>query len=352
MVGKQLRKGMKMRPNKEQCPTDIALLDYPVGEVTIAIINYGTGDLIEQFLSSLMAAQTRVAGSRRIMIREVIVVDSGFPEVADAENFVHPTKYPWPVRIIPNPGHSYSSGVNKAMEEASTDWVFVSNSDVEVIDYEQLEHMVRRASLSEKVAIVCPQLLYPDGQWQRSYGDVPGLLEACKFILCIDVLDVVMQRRRYHSRLSRPVASAQTLKSVGYADGAFLLLSKSAFAAVGGFDESFCFYAEETDYAVRVKRAGYRVCHLGVCPVIHMRGATIQRSAGDNRMMALLVTAKAQFIRKHHSSVYARLYKWLTCAGALWRATLSEVMWRLTGDPRWRYRAKASKTLTYLVWKA
>jgi len=207
MVGKRLSNGQKTRLHKEECPTDVDLPKCPVKEVTVAVINYGTGDLVERFLDSLMAAQTTSTGSHRITIREVLVVDSGFPEVADAERFIHPTEYPWRVRIIPNRGHSYSSGVNKAMAEASTDWVFVANSDVEVIDYEQLEYMVKRAFSSEKVAVVCPQLLYPGGQWQRSYGDIPGLLEACKFALCLDMLDVEMQRRRYLRRISRRLLS-------------------------------------------------------------------------------------------------------------------------------------------------
>jgi len=320
-------------------------------EFTIAVINYGTGDLVNRFLDSL--AETR-AGSIRssLVLKEVLVVDSGFPEVADAERFVNPAKYPWPVRIIPNSGHSYSSGVNKAMAEASTEWVFVSNSDVEVIDYGQLELMVVRASASQKIAVMCPQLLYPDGQWQRSYGDIPGLLEALKFALCWDVVATMIHRKSHeigrHCSGKVPVKARQ----VGYADGAFLLLRKSIFEALGGFDESFRFYAEETDYALRVHHAGYQVCYLGVSPVTHVRGATVLRGTVDDRTTKQLLEAKILFMQKHHGKTYVELYKLITWVGAWWRAAVGLVMWKLTCHPEWRRRAEAHSKLARLIYTA
>lgn len=307
-------------------------------EFTTAVVNYGTGDLVKCFLDSLAESKARLTRSN-LVLREVLVVDSGFPKVSDAARFVQPSKYPWPVRLIPNSGHSYSSGVNKALAVATTDWVVVSNSDVEVIDYTQLEYMVVRASSSDRIAVLCPQLLYPGGEWQRSYGDVPGFLEALKFTFCLDVLETLLRRaqHRHHGRAS---SVSKKLKTVGYADGAFLLINKPVFRRLGGFDESFRFYAEETDYAERARRAGFRVCYLNVSPVAHARGATVQRREESIGNAEQLYRAKLHFVQKHRGSAYALLYKLMISTGALCRASLFSTIYRLTGSRNWRRRAE------------
>ncbi len=46
---------------------------------------------------------------------------------------------------------------------------------------------------------------------------------------------------------------------VGYAKGAAALFRREAYQAVGGFDQRFFFYYDETDLCYRLRRAGYRV---------------------------------------------------------------------------------------------
>lgn len=87
-------------------------------EFTIAIINYGTADLVKSLLSSLVSAKVNSTDDN-VLLKEVLVVDSGFPDVADAAQLLDTLQCPWPVRVITNPGHSYSSGVNKALANAT-----------------------------------------------------------------------------------------------------------------------------------------------------------------------------------------------------------------------------------------
>jgi len=316
-------------------------------ESTLAVINYGTGSLVSQLLESLTNAQARCTTSG-VTLREVLVVDSGFPDMADAAKFIKPWRYPWPVRILENSGHSYSSGVNRAMAAANSEWVFVSNSDVEVIDYAQLQYMVRLASSVPHLAVLCPQLLYPDGSWQRSYGDVPGLLEAAKSAFWLDALSTVA-KRTWHHYTTRHRREARKLRPVRYADGAFLLLYKPIFTTLGGFDESFSFYTEEVDYAERARRAGFRVCYLGVSPVVHTRGVTVQKNRDTDSVIRQLYASKLHFVEKYHGSLYVELYQRMLLAGAYTRSFLCDIAFLLTGNHSWHSRATASKRLLALL---
>ena len=59
--------------------------------------------------------------------------------------------------------------------------------------------------------------------------------------------------------------------------GAVLLVRRTAFEEVGGFDEAFFLYAEETDLMARWRRAGWRVLFAPAAEVVHEGG----RSGGD-----------------------------------------------------------------------
>src|SRR5205807_10470704 len=53
---------------------------------------------------------------------------------------------------------------------------------------------------------------------------------------------------------------------VDWLAGAFMMLRREAFDKVGGFAEEFFMYGEDSEWCMRLKRAGYRIfyCPLGV----------------------------------------------------------------------------------------
>ncbi|MEI2828104.1 MAG: hypothetical protein V9F04_18115 [Dermatophilaceae bacterium] len=79
----------------------------------------------------------------------------------------------------------------------------------------------------------------------------------------------------------RPGASRARAERVDYAIGSVLLLRAEALEQVGGFDEDFFLYAEETDWAKRARTAGmaaYRR-HRGDAPCTPERRRALTRPA-------------------------------------------------------------------------
>lgn len=65
---------------------------------------------------------------------------------------------------------------------------------------------------------------------------------------------------------------------IPYAVGACVLLKKSVFMSLGGFDERFSpAYWEDVDLSYRAIKRGYRVLHCPSEPVFHRRGETTAR---------------------------------------------------------------------------
>ena len=86
--------------------------------------------------------------------------------------------------------------------------------------------------------------------------------------------------------------------------GAALLVRRAAFESVGGFDEGFFLYAEETDLMARWRDAGWRVLYVPAAEVMHEGG----RSGGD-RLFGQLHDSLARYVAKHHGAaagVFAR----------------------------------------------
>lgn len=82
-----------------------------------------------------------------------------------------------------------------------------------------------------------------------------------------------------------------------YVIGSVLLLRGTALAEVGGFDEDYFLYAEETDWALRAARLGWRHAVVGAVTAVHLGAAT---STEPSRRELQFHAAQERFMRKHH----------------------------------------------------
>jgi GT2 family glycosyltransferase len=84
--------------------------------------------------------------------------------------------------------------------------------------------------------------------------------------------------------------------------GACMILRKTVLDAVGGFDERFFFFFEETDLARTVRQAGREVFFVPAARIVHDQG----QSAGHGaRSRILFYRARYQYLKKWHSRTFA-----------------------------------------------
>jgi len=99
--------------------------------------------------------------------------------------------------------------------------------------------------------------------------------------------------------------------------GSVLLLRAEALAQVGGFDERFFLYAEETDWARRASRLGWRHAAVPGARARHAGGGT---SSNGALRAAHFSASQERYMRKHFGTAgwqFARAANW---AGAMVRA--------------------------------
>jgi glycosyltransferase involved in cell wall biosynthesis/GT2 family glycosyltransferase len=121
-----------------------------------------------------------------------------------------------------------------------------------------------------------------------------------------------------------------------YAIGSVLLLRAEALTQVGGFDERFFLYAEETDWAYRAYRLGWRHSVVPSVTALHVGGVT---STDPLRRDTHFRASNERYLRKHYGSAGWHWARVAQIAGS----TVRGMLLRGAGGVEARQRA-----LTYL----
>lgn len=262
-------------------------------ELSIIIVTYNTEETIADCLDSIPQ------GVGQGMNYEVVIVDNGS---ADATLEVARRSLP-NARIIPNGTNlGYAGAVNRGLNLARGRFLLISNSDVK-FPRSSIRNLVAACSTLRVPFVVSPQLVYPNGAWQRSGGPTPSIFRALMDLVCIGGLEVRLERAILF-RLPRIFE----WKRMGYVDGAVMLVPRQTLDLVGEFDERFFFYGEDVDLCHRVRQAGGEVLLYRPVRVYHLRGASSVAKGSRAKWDLLCAEAEVRFVQKHFGARYALGY--------------------------------------------
>ncbi len=167
------------------------------------------------------------------------------------------------VTLIASPINSgFGGGVNTGIDRCSTDFVLVLNPDTRFIDgsiASALDHFK-----DPKVGIVGLNLMNEDGTEQHAARTFYSLST------------VLIRRTPLHKvwRLARQLNDehlkvGSTEIDVPWVIGAGFIVRRDLFTAIGGMDERFFLYLEDTDLCRRVWHAGFKVQIARGATLIH-----------------------------------------------------------------------------------
>ena len=125
--------------------------------------------------------------------------------------------------------------------------------------------------------------------------------------------------------------------SSGFVIGSVLMLRREALAQVGRFDDAFFLYAEETDWAYRAHRLGWRHREVLDARAVHVGAAT---SADPTRRETHFHASQERYLRKHFGPVRWQLARGATILGSAARGLV------LAGERGREARARAALYVT------
>jgi O-antigen biosynthesis protein len=183
---------------------------------------------------------------------EVIVADDGSTDLTQQ---LH-TLAPGVLHVVNPVNLGFLRNCNHAAQQARGSYVLLLNNDTQVQPH-WLDALLEVAEADAQTGIVGPMLLYPDGSLQEAGG--------------IIWKDGSGWNYGKHDYPERPEYNYR--KEVDYISGACILVRKSLWQALGGFDERFSpAYYEDTDLAFAAREFGYKVVYQPRSRVVHLEG--------------------------------------------------------------------------------
>jgi GT2 family glycosyltransferase len=288
-----------------------------VDHFTVVIVNYNTREDLRACLETVPATEPG----------QVIVADNGS---TDGSREMVREDFP-DARLLcfdDNPG--YGGGANRAIATTDTPYVLLLNSDT-LLAPDALATLGDYLDAHPGVGIAGPRLLNPDCSLQPSCYPYPGSL---RWAIDNDDLAPLLRRLAPLREVAYRTWAHDRNRRVPWVKGAALAIRRTAFDEVGGFDEAFFMYHEETDLCYRLAAAGWQVHFAPVTEVVHTGGTSTAQYY--SAMSVALYRSAEQFYRKHYSGVH----RWL--AGVSWRGlararyVMSLMRLRLTRDEQAR----------------
>ena len=262
-------------------------------DASVVVVTYNALPWLEQALESVRGVET-------------VVVDNGSTD--DTVAFAR-ERFP-EVEVVEQANKGLAAGWNAGIARTHGRYVLLLNADA-WLDDGALDELVRYADAHPRAAVVAPRLRYPDGRLQRSVRGFPTLWRIATEYLFIRKL---APRTRALNAFYAGGFDHDRDCEAEWIMGAVWLVRRAAIDEVGPADESFFLFSEETDWAYRLRQAGWQVHFFPGAGATHVYGGSHQ-----GRMLSENVKSQLRFLEKHRGAAYARGASWIIRAGLLLR---------------------------------
>lgn len=234
-------------------PSPMPVSEQPL--VTFITVNYRMREHIRNLLKGFEDAQITFP-------YEYYLVDCS-PE--DGTYAMVTQTYPWVKAIDPKANLGFGRGNNVAMKLAKGKYIVLVNPDL-VIFPGELEKWIEWMEAHPDVGISAPRVLNPDRTDQTT---------TCRF----HTIGIPLYRRTALGKLpwAKKAVDRFIMKDmdrtkeqpIDWAQGSALCIRRDLVEKIGGFDEAFFMYFEDTDLCRRAWEAGSRVVYTPVASVVH-----------------------------------------------------------------------------------
>lgn len=250
--------------------------------ISFIIVNWNTRDLLLACLSSVY--QT-VRGPDF----EIWLVDNGS---SDGSAAAAKKRFP-EIHVIQNASNlGFAAAVNLALARMGGRYAVLLNTDA-ILTEDAILRLYDFMEAEPRVGISCGQLLNADGSRQNSIANFPSLLS----LTSNETLLRLLFPQKFPSKRQEYTGPIEVDSCIG----ACMMVRKAAIDQVGLLDERYFFFMEETDWAYRMKQAGWRICFIPWARVYHAQGKSVEGRA-DGRI--LFYRSRYAFFKKWHPRLY------------------------------------------------
>jgi N-acetylglucosaminyl-diphospho-decaprenol L-rhamnosyltransferase len=266
-------------------------MTYVHPDLDVVIVTYNSAHVISDLLDSLPAALDGLGA-------DVVVVDNG-----STDGTIELLESRVDCRVVRSSNVGYAAGINRGVREAAgADRILILNPDTRLRE-RSVDPLVQ-ALQEPDTGIVAPLTLSSTGNLELSLRRKPTLLRG---------LGLARTGSAAFSEYVSEVAEYGRPHVVDWALGAVLLMSRECFDALGGWDESYFLYSEETDLSLRARDIGLLTRFEPRSVAVHIGG----QSGRNNKTHAMQIVNRVRLYRRRNGVFASWCYYWLTIASEL-----------------------------------
>lgn len=192
----------------------------------------------------------------------------------------------------------YGAGHNLAAKEAKGEYICILNTDITVGE-RTLDSLVKYLEDHDDVGIVAPKLIYHNGEVQKSCRRHFKLFDL--FIKRTFLKKLRPFKKRYRRYVMEDF-NHKEVQEVDLVTGAFMVMKKSLFDKVGGFDEKYFLFMEDFDLCKKVSKEGKNIVYFPVVKATHYH-----KRLSEGKLFGLLFNKISWY---HFCSAVKYLWKW------------------------------------------
>ncbi|WP_209426850.1 glycosyltransferase family 2 protein [Pararhodobacter sp. SW119] len=251
-------------------------------DLSIVIVNWNTREMTAACLESVLAGLGDLAA-------EVIVVDNASD---DGSADMVADRFPRAILIRNDANRGFAAANNQGFAIARGRHVLLLNSDT-LVHGAVLPASVAWLDTHAEVGAMGCRVLNTDGTVQLTcsrYPSIPNLLLLTSGL-------AKLSRPAFLGRYQMRDWARDSEREVEVISGCYLMVPRAVIEAVGGLDEAFFFFGEETDWCRRIRAAGWMLVFAPVGEITHHGGGTVKRL--NHRRDVMLSEATVRLHRKH-----------------------------------------------------
>jgi len=301
-------------------------------DLAIVIVNYNTSALLRDCLLSIRQSR----GNYEI---KVCVVDNASPD-----NSVAMVRAEFPeAHVIRNSENGGFSRANNqglryfgfAQDRAELPrYALLLNPDTK-LPPEALSTMIEFMDVTPKAGAAGPKLVLPEGSLdlacRRSFP-TPEI----SFYHMVGLSKLFPNHPKF-ARYNLTHINPDQLIEVDSVVGAFMMVRAEAIRQAGLMDETYFMYGEDLDWALNIKKHGWKIFYNPAVSVLHVKRASSRRS---DKAQIEFYRAMEIFYRKHYAASTAFWLHYLVLLGirAKWMLVQLKIWWQ---DAQLRKEARA-----------
>lgn len=270
-----------------------------MSDIRVVLVTYSPGDSLASLLTSLPHATSHDY--------EVILADNGSTDGSvEAAALADPRR----VRVTRTGGNlGYGAAANVGAIGSKADWLLIANPDI-VFAPGSIDALIDCGQRWPGGGAFGPLIRTPEGALYPSARAQPTLGRGVGHAIFGWWWPSNPWTAAYRRERGEPVEGP-----AGWLSGSVMLIRPEAWAAVGGFDDTYFMYFEDVDLGARMTEAGWQNVYVPSAVVTHDGGHATKKSPA--RMLKAHHDSALTFLSRRYSGWPLAPLRWLLKLG-LW----------------------------------